>query len=260
MASRVFLIMMGMLWAGPLGAAEKDVQPPKAPFIAEPADAACWEVSISYPDGIPKDDNPELMKKALAADPSLELPWALKPLKARHPARQVITVTGALQKEEIAYHDAEGEVRWVIDGLLISPNRGQDGDYQVSTRDTARAEPFAFRKFEGFDWLAEKNYRGVEAVNGRRCWVFSQDPPPVPTTPPAAKDPGVVMPMPPPVDATAFQKATAWIDVETRKPVRLVLGPQVREFKHLAAPTARLDVPKDVARAWTLYAQPLIKK
>jgi hypothetical protein len=260
MPLRVFSIIMGMFWAAPLHAAETGVLPPKAPFIAELADSASWEVSISYPDGIPKDDNPELIQKALAADPSLELPWALKPLKARHPARQVITVTGALQKEEITYHDSEGEVRWVIDGLLVSPIRGQDGDYQISTRDTARAEPFAFRKYEGFDWLAEKNYRGVEMLDGRRCWVFRQDPPPVPTKPPAAEDRSTTMPMPPPVDATAFQKATAWIDVETRKPVRLVLGTQVRDFKHLAAPTARLDVPKDVARAWALYAQPVPKK
>lgn len=227
---------------------------PEPPFVAKPANNECWAVNYSYTGGIPKDDNAALMQKAFQEDPGLKLPWAMEPMATRYPLRKVVSVTGNIQKEETAYHDQSKAERWIINGLLVTPDPSNKKTYQVSTQSTSFAEPFAFREFAGFGWLNEKNFRGIQSLRGRPCFFFEREEPPVPEAP---KSP---LAEAHPVAPDAYAKASAWIDAETRAPMRLVVGPQVQDFEMLDAPASRLAVPEEVAKVWMFYAQSPLPK
>lgn len=251
---RIATLAVFLSCASGFAASPTPAQRPEPPFVAKPASSARWAVNYSYTGGIPKDDSAALMQKALQQDPSLKLPWAMDPLATRYPLRKIVSVTGNIQQEETVYHDQSKAERWIINGLLVTPDPSNKKTYQVSTQSTSLAEPFAFREFAGLGWLNEKNFRGIQSLRGRPCFFFEREEPPVP------ENSGNPLRDARPVAPDAYAKASAWIDAETRTPVRLVVGPQVQDFEMLDAPASRLVVPEEVAKVWMFYAQSPLPK
>ncbi len=71
--------------------------------------------------------------------------------------------------------------------------------------------------FPDWKWIGADNYRGIFQLPGHRCWVFQSG------------------------------DGTAWVDVESRTPVRWRRREETRTYTRLSDPSGPLQFPPQVA-------------
>jgi hypothetical protein len=238
------------------GLCAQSAAPPQEPFVAKPADFESWTVTYSYPNGIPRDLDAEMFQKALAENPELKIEGALTHLPPRYPLRRVITLTGSLQREETLYSDQSKEERWIIAGAVVCLDRSEK-TLQVGSQTLDMNDPFYFRSFGGFEWLQAQNYQGIQKIAERPCHYFHLDEKArlKELEEKLGKAGPADMPVVRPIKPGETNTMSAWIDVQTKRPLRLVSGDQVMDFQRQAPPAERLKVPAEIARVWMVYAQ-----
>ncbi len=98
--------------------------------------------------------------------------------------------------------------------------------------------------FPELDWLSSKNFRGLRKLAGRDCLFFQDEVTLARVGPEAASgDIGDAAPV--------KVKSEAWIDLETRLPLKFHRGEEVRRYRYSAAQAS--DVPPLPAEGKRLY-------
>lgn len=97
---------------------------------------------------------------------------------------------------------------------------------------------FSKSDFQGFEWISEKNFAGVQDVLGRKCLVFRDNVKRVPE--------GTRSDDPEAASASFESAAVASVDLETRLPVSLVNENGAFVYQFHEAPSAMQTLPPNV--------------
>lgn len=86
-------------------------------------------------------------------------------------------------------------------------------------------EDYSQTDFPGFEWVSAKSYAGIKLINGKKCILFQGKG----RSDVEGKDGGDLM---------------AYINLETRYPVALIIGNDCRTYEFQAPPQTKLQIPQ----------------
>jgi len=170
--------------------------------------------------------------------------------------------SGKTMLEQTTNQDGSVSVVWRKDGYaFIKSPGGNQWTLQLvgDARDPFNKPDYTHTDFAGFDWIAEKNFVGINLVKGDKCLVFRDKVFPLSdvelnTLQLVAtfnRDKG-------PFDLNAHMvDAEADIDLKTLLPISLKVGNSTRVFTYQAPPETSLDLPQDAQDAFTNYLKSL---
>ena len=218
-------------------AAPSPVMPPlpQGPLLKRAPDFSQWVITCDSP-----------AEKTAGREPAPGKVEAAKPKAHKEvqvtkagPIRRVVTVEPDGSRSEVW---CKGSVQ-----ALVRP----EWKYPVLADKTDRDAPenqwrldYSKTDFPGCEWVSATNYKGIQKLDGRDCIVFQDQM--VAATEDAATHP-----------ASSEEKASggnqfalsAYIDMETRLPVRVISGGEVANYKFGPAPQAMLEIPANIREA-----------
>jgi hypothetical protein len=264
-------LVLGLATRGWAQTAPTQATPPLAgpPVQKRAPDFACWSIVATEP--IQGDDNPKEQEDApLAADAEQHSGTGAKKNSAKagratHSDGDRVAVSTAAKKAQIAaastfmitkaehvIHIERTDDRkqtwniWIADGheFSVSPDGQTVAEVAPpANRDVENPLHMDFSKtdFPGFEWVATKNFTGVEEVNDKTCLVFRD------------------VWHNPENDSEGHPSAEgapryAAVDYYSRLPVAVAIGGERRDYAFKFPPRAALTVPENVARAFQTLA------
>jgi hypothetical protein len=234
----------------PLGAQESTtskVPPPKPPFIKRVTLPAAWTITFTRPAADEMVDVAALkkfLKETMGADSKIlkNMDQLNEPIAKPMIRTLLCTRTTDFTKEEANFSDNTTQTTYIFSIARISKHVAYDGlirsrrDHSVVTY----SPDFTDADFTGFDWLNAENYKGVQSVMGRECYLFSDE---VESEDSKLLNASGMKP----AGAEAYKfTARAFIDIKTRLPVVLQRGEETRVFAMVQPAAADLVLPAEV--------------
>jgi hypothetical protein len=180
-----------------------------------------WEIHFSYGSSANSSDEP-----APTPDPAAQLP----------PQEVTVTLTRPLWHAVLLDTMGRKSETW-FDGTnayLILPGTPLPNPVATDATDNLPDYLNYMAKkadFPDMDWISLQNYVGQESIDGVNCLVFKK---------------------------TGDVEEKAWINADTRLPVRWTKANETRDFTFLQAPSAKLELPdaiKRIAKALEMVRQ-----
>jgi hypothetical protein len=213
---------------------------PEGPLLKRAPDYSIWTVTAT---GNVEDDKNAASRGDKGNSPSL--------------TASTTTKTGSIILEQVA--DAQGRKHeiWHVKGLRIEklPNSEPLIYPDVSGGDIY-TPAFSSSDFAGLDWISKDTYSGIQKYQGRDYIVFNGSISPLSSD--KAREEQIAM-----SEALFFNKnssvevkrvpTVAYIDLETRLPLMVILGKQKRIYQFGQPPQSQLSLPEDVAHAIASY-------
>jgi hypothetical protein len=205
-------------WVIPLAAQDNA---PKPPYLAEKAPMASnWTIAFTYAAG--PDSRPTAPK-----------------LQQKRVVKTDITKTANIKLERGYYDGGAVQDIWTSGGLMVlkDPNYA----HKIVRRP-------AVGDFPELLWVNEAQYKGRERVGDKDCLIFEKE-----LYPLQFADPGLfaaamaqeVLPL----DLGSPLPVTAWIDANSKLPVKMKVGEDVRTYTFNPAPASPLVIPPDYGAA-----------
>lgn len=205
-----FFVCVNALAALAQSGVEKPPLPP-GPLIQAVQDLSSWQITYAYGDDKKKGASP-------SANPT-PAPVVVKgTVSMSVPRRVILTRTKPLWVAMVENIDGRKYEEWSdghvqmfrVDGTTDAGLVPKDSD------GTPLLPNFGAMGFPDMEWISDKTYTGVQNVAGHQCLVFTKG------------------------------SMTAWVDLETRSPLRWQQGEEVRGFLQLAPPTGMIVLPPEV--------------
>ncbi|MEI8234661.1 MAG: hypothetical protein WCH57_08245 [Verrucomicrobiota bacterium] len=222
-----FLFLATLLMPLP-GRSQTPAQLPAGPLLARVPQNTRWEIKFTYGKG-----GDTLKKAAAEALPPASDPSSGKTVSSDPRLRRVMVIkTPEALYEETLTMSGDISRRWHYNRLNLEILQfGQNGFIQpLSTHDTLNelVSSYQSRDFSDLGWISASSFRGIKKIGELDCLFFSDEvaipprmlPPMSPSeinSPPAAPPPKV--------------KTFAWIDAETRLPVRWQRESETRSYR-----------------------------
>ncbi len=214
MALRPLLPALLLLGAhGPLPAQTSEPPKPTAPLVATPAKNTTWTIEVSQ-------DSPPAPAEKVRGGPPPEL---LKRITVRKDAKLthiLAAYTNGKTNEGylVGDHFSIRSTTAANEAVVMSVAKGLSGSLEIFTSD-----------YPGTQWIDLAYYRGVEKLGPHTCYVFAREPDPF-AAPPANTPPDPLAPPPISFIPIKYLSLKAHIDVETKLPVRVQLGPNIYAY------------------------------
>lgn len=203
---------------------EAAVELPKAPYVAAQAPPnSRWAIEFKY--------------SANSADPR---PTAKK-LQAKRIMRSDIVKTGEIKRQNDAYEENVSQEIWTRGNLLVL----KDPDYAY---EIVRRAVVGEGDFPEFQWVKDAQFLKRERVDGRDCLIFQQELFPLQFADPALFAAESALPEPT-IDLGNKVSVLAYVDAESRLPVKLVIGGDTRTYAFQPPPATPLLLPAAYAGA-----------
>ena len=239
MKNLLFIILLVFVASIPRlssGQVEK-IDPPKEPFLNRVSIPGAWTVTFTRPAEDEVVDMEGVLKLMGAAAEPLK-PGSPKVVVAKPMVRTLtVTRTTDFAKEAVKFSDETTQTSYIFNVARVTKHVSYQGLIRSRTdSDVSTYSPnFANADFTGFEWLSAKNFKGVQDLQGRKCYVF-EDEQVVPTSalmPKKEDDPKVL--------------TRAFIDMDTKLPVALQLGKESRVYAFGSPNPADLVLPAEIA-------------
>lgn len=203
-----------------------EIPPPKFPIKLRANENAQWTIDIRKKGGRDSSNSNEAEEQ-------------------KRPSQIVLTKTGPIYREE-----ANGATQWIFvtDGGIYRLNKppGSQNWERVENSVYLDAQNYSDSDFESFNWIGEKNYKGVQVLDNVPVYYFEETSHlPITRQDELHYDVGSAMSG----DASYEFVAKAWLDAKTLLPVRFEDNRQVQTYTFGAAPNGRLSPPAEVLAA-----------
>ena len=241
----VYAILLGAL-SHPLFAETAQYPIPTPPFIARASLPAAWTITFARP---AEDEvvDMEALKKFIASSLGEDSEMLKKLDEMKDPIAKpmirtvAVTRTVNFTKETATFSDETTQTDYIFNIARITKHVAYDG--LIRSRrglDVSTSSPdYATTDFSGFEWLKPGNYKGVQTVQNRPCYVFEAE---IETE--AAK---LAASMGNSAGSPEKTTARAFINVESKLPVALQLGRENRVYAFRKPSPADLNLPPEVA-------------
>ncbi len=226
---------------------DKDQLPPGPLIVPAMPTTAQWTIELTYKEpSTPESAAAKLasFKRSAEKDPVLakELanPQFAFAITMPRPQRIIVTKSGDLRHQAIEYERGyKGDI-WLFNGFLVTRLPSSPVLNAVVSVEKAK-------DFPEFNWISRENFTGLKKVGPTECLSFKQDLPPMTVLAPVqfARENGGEMPKTGP----QMVPVIAYIDVQTRTPVALVLDGEPRRYTIDPPLTTPIFVPADFAAA-----------
>jgi len=214
---------------------------PSGPLVSsEGPKSGRWTAVCTYPGAESEQaleaKRQEVFKQMSLADPEVAKQLASNPAATRpKPRIQKLTVSksGEIKQEIVEYSSGQKSERWITPTATVQwdPFLGR---YLFPSIGPAPKE----EDFPEFGWISATSYKGIKRINDRQCIIFESRVDKLAVENPREfKLVGEQDRMPEMIDAMAA------IDIETRFPVTLRIGDQLREYSFLPLATPNLAMP-----------------
>ncbi|MFV0338424.1 MAG: hypothetical protein ACK5LK_09320 [Chthoniobacterales bacterium] len=174
-------------------------------------------------------ENDPALAQMLEGDPSLLV------RKPRFKQREIIK-TGKIRSEQTRYTSGQVDQRWQ-EGFLLATHGAFNNSYSVKWISTeANVEP----DFPELRWIGEKNFQGVDKVEGVECYIFEDriDAKQI-EYPREFAESGSLG------GSDSLSTAKAAISVRTRLPVQIEYLDRTRTYEYPKPPTTKLKMPAE---------------
>ena len=205
-----FFICVNALAALAQSGDEKPPLPP-GPLIRAVQDLSTWQVTYAYGDDKKKEASP-------SANPTPAPVIVKGTISMAVPRRITLTRTKPLWVAMVDNVDGRKYEEW-SDGyvqIFRADGAAEVGLVPKDSDGVPMLPNFGAMGFPDMEWISDKTYSGVQTVGGRQCLVFTNG------------------------------SMTAWVDVESRFPLRWQQGQEIRGFVQLAPPNGMIVRPPDV--------------
>jgi hypothetical protein len=209
---------------------------PSGPLLERAPEFSQWTITSKTSGAAPVADG-QTNAAATAATPAPAPAAGGSPGQKAPPSPTDLTIT-VIKTKNIRFEQTEGTgagklQKWCFPDMQLTV-RGR-GAPIVSLNNTATHSAdytdYSKSDFSGFGWIAAKNFTGIVKTMGQDCLVFKDK------VKLDAEAPG-----------EAARPAVACIAVESRLPVALQVGDEVRTYQFGAAPTDMLVPPPDIGK------------
>lgn len=206
--------------------------PPDGPLIAKVQGNLSWEVSYRYA-------NPPGSHAGGQVDEAQTHPGTLSD-KLLSSCK--VTKVGNSRFDQTITLSGLKTDRWTFDGIQITKSSGSALPILSEGAGSADYVHYSSNDFPEFSWISTANFVGLAKIAGRDCLVFKSDVSRAnfagPMTIDSARDPESVQKL----STVACMACTA---VDTRLPVLLQIGTEMRQYVFYPSPSA-LDIPKEI--------------
>lgn len=242
--------VMLMAWAGLLpwgGLAQSNQMAssrlPSGPLLTEPApEYSAWSIAFEYPKAESEADSragyQAAWERLANGDPALAKFLAKHPthMKGKPRIQEVTTVkTGDIRREVTTYTSGQKDERWVK-GDIVVRRSGLTGKIEVETESTAV-------DFPELSWIQPRDFKEVRKMHGAECLFFEGQ------IERLQVEDGRLYGA---IGGTGTEerlKATAVIDLKTRRPLSLEFERVKRTYTFGPRPSSKLVLPRDLAAA-----------
>ena len=139
-------------------AVAQDDAPPKEPLVAPLPDSVVYTMTFS---------KPKRASTAKAGDPSKQL------LGDTYVRTLEVTKSGSIRREKTTWSNNKTTEAWVTGGMNVTEDQtGQIAIAQISGPNEKKGDGKS--DFPMFTWINLKNYKDVENVSGKKCYVYKQ--------------------------------------------------------------------------------------
>ena len=214
---------------------------PIGPLIRSAPANSRWIIEIKYPTAKAKAENEVTPKQAPPPEPGT--PRVKKILATR---------SGAIACEMIFDEAGRKTEKWYANNEQYTRKVGSVEFYSAGNKDVGNAN-YEYRgstSFQGFDWISKRNFVGIQKIKEHDCLVFRDRQEEEAILDPYAADlkkemqsfAGDRMEPSPAIGV----EVTAYIDMETRLPLFLQIGEEIRTFSYLDPPQTPLSLPQEL--------------
>lgn len=116
------------------------------------------------------------------------------------------------------------------EAVVMEAAKGKNGSLEIFTTD-----------FPGTQWIDLPYYRGVEKLAGRLCYVFSREPDTQVQA--SVGDKSSIAPPPLSFIPLNYMPLKAYVDAETKLPIRVQLGPTTYEYSAITPWSGTITMP-----------------
>ena len=211
LSSIFFGFVMSIVTASPACAQKPQV--PAGPLLKKADAFSAWRIAFSYPEDKQQSKNSTNSYLSSGHDFMLTAPPRKITFIRTNTFWRAVTV-------DVAGHSLE---QW-SDGVNEFV-QGSDMKYpmlcpidEMSGRRTTLLVNFGAGDLPDMDWISAETFSGMQSIDSHPCMVFAKG------------------------------DIVAWVDNETRFPVRWQRGSEVRTFEQLQAPTAMIALPSQILR------------
>jgi len=209
------------------GYSQTPVPLPSGPLLARAPQNTRWEIKYAYGKG----DDP---KKKAAADtlPPMGDPSSGKTVSSDpRPRRIMVIKTPEALYEETITLSGDISRRWYFGRFNLEILQlGRNGRVlPLDTHDRQNELVSAYQRhdFSDLGWISASNFRGIQKIGELDCLFFSDEVAiPQPTPPPMNPSEVHLAPVAPPPKVATY----AWIDAQSRLPLKWQRGSEIRSF------------------------------
>ena len=242
MKSLLLCFCLAAVFLSSASSEDAKLPPPTEPFIKKVPLPGAWTITFTRPAEEETVDMAEIRKLMITSlgpdSPIVKSLENSKPFAKPMVRTMVVTKTSDFAKEAVKYSDETTQTSYVFnvaritkhiafDGLIRSRTAAEIGSYTPN---------YTKEDFQGFEWLSLKNYKEIQPVQGRPCYVFESEQESAPN-PLFAADKSTK-------DSPKLYRA--YIDVETKLPVALQTGKETRVYAFSPPTAADLTLPPEV--------------
>lgn len=205
-----------LLFSGYYSPAQTQQALPEGPLLKAAPAFARWTVTFNY------------SEDQVKMDPTI---GGLKYLNER-PRKITTTKTNEIVHEEVTEVNGVTGEKWFVGVTQYAKRPGGDQWFQNEPDSTAGGEsssdytPLPASGFRDLDWISKNAFAAILPFRGRECLVFVGD-----------GEPDI------PLESANI---VVYVDKETRLPLALKRGGEVRTYEFSTPPSAKLELPSDL--------------
>lgn len=196
------------------------IPPPQPPFVTAPPKGACWELRAQATTTPATAETP---KGAGDATPTASQLEAIR----YHVGSQVTYISFIFTNGQRVDHYINGKMNCV---LYLPTKQTSMGGYS----EPCYAAPFVCKGFPGVGWLTSASYVGLEGIGKAKCYHFHRA--------------AIVPTQDQPIEIT-MPALDAWIDSESKLPMRIKIDTVVYTFSALQLADPNIEIPVELKAA-----------
>lgn len=201
---------------------------PAPPLLKPVAEYSSWSVTYSYED---EREKPGVAIPATVSSPSY---FQLRPRKS------VFIKTGEIISEKTVNVGGDASETWRLSGIQYHKPPGDAVWLQIlpgaDGTSNDRYDPLPPSGYADLQWISSESYAGTAQLEGRECLIFL----------PKEKSQLKLESTTNPAAVLSEQDFVVYIDMESRHPLLMKKGGEIRTFETLPSPSAMQTLPTDL--------------